>query len=316
VPVSGLEIGGPDEGTVDQSSVFTAAVSPADATQPITYTWSPPPTSGQNSARATYTWTTPGEVTVTLKVENIGGSRTASHHITVVPGPVRLEGVKIDALKECFTDEPCMVTAQVIPTNATQPISLTWLPAPPGTQGKSVAYVWSTPGNKTITVTAVNGFSTAIGVFTLTIKTKIMLPTLLRHWPLLPGIPVMDGISPLEPRRHDYAVTWSPRLDAKDYVLEEATNCAFMDGERIYTGTVPYYRVFDSPPSSYYYRVKGRNQYSEGQWSKPEWVDVQWELDENTWLYQANGPLMSGVQYYGDSDPLTTEYPGHGLFLH
>ncbi len=85
VPVAGLSINGPTVGFTNTLTLFTAAVSPVSATTPITYTWSSPPYSGQNSSTAAYRWDTPGAYTLSLWVQNCGGvgSITATHHITI-----------------------------------------------------------------------------------------------------------------------------------------------------------------------------------------------------------------------------------------
>jgi formylglycine-generating enzyme required for sulfatase activity len=49
---------------------FQAVTMPTTATLPITYTWMPPPVSGQGTTEAVYRWTTPGTYTVTLTVAN------------------------------------------------------------------------------------------------------------------------------------------------------------------------------------------------------------------------------------------------------
>jgi len=66
------------------SYTFNAVITPTNATQPITYTWSPDHLiSGQGTARATYQWDTAGVYNITLEAENCGGTFTATHTITI-----------------------------------------------------------------------------------------------------------------------------------------------------------------------------------------------------------------------------------------
>lgn len=77
-PLTGAAIDEPLDVTgtlyVDTPYTFTAVITPAEATEPITYTWSPTPTNGQNQASAAYQWTDPGTYTITLTAGNCGGA--------------------------------------------------------------------------------------------------------------------------------------------------------------------------------------------------------------------------------------------------
>ena len=74
---------GPTSGYTDTLYPFSAVVTPTDTTTPITYTWSPPPDSGQGSATVNYTWGIAGSQVITLTAENCGGTRTAMHAIEI-----------------------------------------------------------------------------------------------------------------------------------------------------------------------------------------------------------------------------------------
>jgi hypothetical protein len=73
-PLSGVSIAGPTEGFVGFPLPFAATILPANATTPITYTWSPPPDSGQGTPEAVYSWLTPNTYAVGVDAENCGGS--------------------------------------------------------------------------------------------------------------------------------------------------------------------------------------------------------------------------------------------------
>jgi PKD repeat protein len=84
-PVTGVSISGPTNGVTDTTYAFTTAVSPPAATQPITYTWSPVPDSGQTTGTASFSWAITGTQTVSVTVSNCDGAGTAgdSHSIAV-----------------------------------------------------------------------------------------------------------------------------------------------------------------------------------------------------------------------------------------
>ncbi len=82
-PLLGVSINGPTGGYTDTQYSFTAALDPANATEPVTYTWSPPPLSGQSTPSAAYQWATTGTRTISLTVENCGGVFDDAHTITI-----------------------------------------------------------------------------------------------------------------------------------------------------------------------------------------------------------------------------------------
>ena len=91
VALTSVSISGPTEGIVGKYYVFTATVSPITATIPITYTWSPKPDEGQGMDTAVYRWTTPGDKTITVMVENIlDAAPLATHDIAIVDYKVYL----------------------------------------------------------------------------------------------------------------------------------------------------------------------------------------------------------------------------------
>ncbi len=71
--VVGAQIDGPERGTVGTDALYTATVLPVQASQPISFTWSPEPKSGQGTATATYQWRSAGERILAVSAENCGG---------------------------------------------------------------------------------------------------------------------------------------------------------------------------------------------------------------------------------------------------
>lgn len=83
-PITGVTINGPTEADVDSEVTLTAAVEPADATPPISYTWSGHGlVGGQATASATYRWSEAGAYQVIVSASNCGGSESDSHSVEV-----------------------------------------------------------------------------------------------------------------------------------------------------------------------------------------------------------------------------------------
>jgi parallel beta-helix repeat protein len=86
-PLSGVGIDGPRRGETETLHTFTAVITPAGATPPLSYRWSPEPFTGQDTEQTSYEWATPGAYTITLRASNCGGVVSATHLITVeTPG--------------------------------------------------------------------------------------------------------------------------------------------------------------------------------------------------------------------------------------
>lgn len=95
VPPTDVIIAGPTAGVVQEAYVFTATVSPATTTLPITYVWkatgqSPVMHTGGLSDAATLTWATSGVQFITVTVMNAAGTIIGTHatsiHIPVQAG--------------------------------------------------------------------------------------------------------------------------------------------------------------------------------------------------------------------------------------
>lgn len=82
VAVTEVNIEGPEIGAISTTYAFTASISPATVSLPITYTWSPEPNSGQGASVATYRWDTGGIKTINVEVQYGGDLFTDDHAIT------------------------------------------------------------------------------------------------------------------------------------------------------------------------------------------------------------------------------------------
>ncbi|RLC55927.1 MAG: hypothetical protein DRI80_16995 [Chloroflexota bacterium] len=85
-PLNEVAVNGPSTGYVGTLYTFTAVITPTEASEPITYTWSPQPEDGQGTESADYRWDTPGIYTITLSAENCGGPVSETHTVTVEAG--------------------------------------------------------------------------------------------------------------------------------------------------------------------------------------------------------------------------------------
>jgi hypothetical protein len=128
-----------------------------------------------------------------------------------------------------------------------------------------------------------------------------LLPVLVRTWPLIPQTPTLQPIS--NPGGvGDYAVGWSAAARAKTYVLEEGTGSDFVDAETYVTEetSLPFEGY---GASRLFYRVKARNPSGESGWSNSQQVDILWEAEPNDSAGEADGPIVSGLTYFGTFPP-------------
>jgi predicted outer membrane repeat protein len=180
--VTGAAIDGPLVGTVGTTYTFTATVTPADASPPVAYTWSPQPDSGQGTAVVQYTWPSGGPKTIDVVVSGVCGSDTADHTISLCQP---LLGVSIDGPPVGLVDSTYSFVASITPVDASLPVAYTWSPEPDSGQGSAnVQYTWATTGTKTVSVSASNcgGAWIADDEHLISIRTgmRIYLPLVVR----------------------------------------------------------------------------------------------------------------------------------------
>ncbi len=88
-PVTNVTLNGPETGQTNTDYTFNAILAPLNATQPISYTWSPEPKNGQGTANALYNFPSAGEQFIFLGVENCGSFaaqlRTLKLRTTIEP---------------------------------------------------------------------------------------------------------------------------------------------------------------------------------------------------------------------------------------
>jgi pimeloyl-ACP methyl ester carboxylesterase len=185
MPPSDVAVSGPTTGAVSIAYAFTATVSPITATLPITYLWeaigqTPVTNTGSLTSTATFNWIESGPKTITVTATNIGGTITGTQAMTinVPPTSVAISGPTTGIPQTGYT-----FTATVSPISATVPITYLWEATgqSPVTNTSNltntIAFTWTTPGPKAITVTATNAAGAVSGSYTITIQPCYTLTT-------------------------------------------------------------------------------------------------------------------------------------------
>jgi len=177
---SQVPISGPATGAVNAMYTFGAAVSPSIATQPINYTWEATdqtpvvnPGLGLNDT-VSFDWSTPGAKTITVTASNAVGMATDTHEITIYIPP---SGVEVTGPTEGAIDTIYSFDAAVSTSTTSQPLSYIWEATGQSSVTHSGAdlddtasFSWSTPGTKTITVTASNPGGTVAATHSIDVK--------------------------------------------------------------------------------------------------------------------------------------------------
>ncbi len=196
VPPDSVTVSGPAAGLVGTGYTFTATVSPAETTQPVTYVWQTTVGRVANSSYVTHTgglsdtvtfaWDTPATRVITVTATNAGGAAVGTHVIVVSATP--LTGVDISGPATGFFNTYYAFTAGAGPITATQPITYVWQTGgqPPvirtGGLSNTVTFAWGITGTHTITVVAGNiAGATVTATHTITVvqvPTIVVSPTL------------------------------------------------------------------------------------------------------------------------------------------
>jgi len=181
IGVSSVTISGATVGIAGVPCPFTATVSPISTSLPISYTWDATEqtlvthTAGLSDT-VSFAWATTGPKTITATATNEGGSVTATLAVNII---ALVEGVSISGRTSGVVNVSYPFTATVTPLSATTPITYTWQATgqTPVTHtaglSDTVAFTWTSPGAKTIIVTATN----AAGMVTNTHIISITAPT-------------------------------------------------------------------------------------------------------------------------------------------
>lgn len=146
--VSSLETG--------ESGTFTASVN-ADATQPVTYSWSFGDGTSGTGMTVSHSWSSPGTYDVTVTANNGRASDSETCSVTVQPPPAPAEIISINASETRFeVCEPVTVDFDANVQGDT-PLTYEWDFGDGSTgSGEEVSHTYSEPGTYTVTLTASN----------------------------------------------------------------------------------------------------------------------------------------------------------------
>jgi hypothetical protein len=180
VPPTDVSIAGRQKGVIQVDYFFMAQVVPVTTTVPITYVWEATDLSPQTHSyrgvmdTASFNWKSAGTKTITVTAANVGGVVSDTHTITVnvPPGSVEIDGAALGNI-----DVPHAFTATVSPPTTTLPITYTWqaegqseMVTSIGAVAHTAWFTWSTPGPKSITVTAANVGGVVTGTHVIAIN--------------------------------------------------------------------------------------------------------------------------------------------------
>jgi hypothetical protein len=149
VAVASATVAGPEVLPTGAVGVYTATVAPANATAPITFTWS----DGQSGPAASYSWPAVGLQTVVVTATNCGGAALVTGSLDVEVTCVDLLSVTVSGPGALLVGEIGAYTATLAPSNASWPVDLLWSN---GLTGTGAVYSWTAPGDYTLVVTGTN----------------------------------------------------------------------------------------------------------------------------------------------------------------
>ncbi len=156
----------------------------------------------------------------------------------------------------------------------------------PGTLEPGRHYYWY------VVATDSHGASTEGEIWHFTTEAEaggpVYLPLVMRRYPPLPDVPVLNAISNPE-GDGNYTVSWGEAYLADEYVLQEDDNQGFSSPTERYSGSGLSWDASGKAPGTYYYRVKAIN------WWSGKQLDSSWS---NTRSVTVRPP---GVHYEGDS---------------
>ena len=132
----------------------------------------------------------------------------------------------------------------------------------------------------TTVVTATSQLSPTVQDFAADMTTvmyhRIIFPFVAKRWPPVPYAPTLNPIDNADGDEY-YTVTWLPAELADTYLLEEDDNASFSSPTIVYEGPNTSWSVPSpgKPSGTFYYRVRGRNEWGLGYYSNVQSVTVK-----------------------------------------
>ena len=180
VGVESISLSGSLTGTMGSVYTFTAAVTPPDASLPVTYTFqasdqAPAQVVGGTQASITYTWNAAGVGQILVSAENLAGLVTATHTITITDLPI--DGLVATNDGPTRLGSPTTLSASI---QSGSGVSYVWDFGDGETaSGAIVTHAYLAPGTYTAKVIAGN----TAGVVESTTQVRVYIPMYL---PLVP----------------------------------------------------------------------------------------------------------------------------------
>jgi hypothetical protein len=133
-------------------------------------------------------------------------------------------------------------------------------------------------------------------------------------------------VVPEESRTGDYSIRWGPGFLTDYYELEEATREDFGDAVQVYSGPLLALDIEGKADGTYYYRVRGVNQYNVGPWLEgdnpvavispeaPTVVSVPPE--SSTGAYRITWTPSEGAEWYELQEDTSNAFPNPKTLYH
>jgi len=277
VPIAELTV---DNDSPTQIGKFTTLTATVAAGSNVTYTWRFG--DGEVATGAIVTHTYPSVDVYTAVVTASNGVNTVGDTTTVIITDMPI--TTLTAINDSPTSlgDPTTLTASV--TGGSN-VTYTWaLGDGKIDSGAVVTHIYPALGTYRAVVTAANNSEVITATTSVRILSFVYLPLIVKQWPPLPYQPTLYAISNPD-GDGNYTVNWTeqPSRRAGTYTLQEATNIAFTKGTRdVCVTTQQSCDISNRPPGTYYYRVRGHNEWGAGPWSNIQGVTVVPPTPTNT----------------------------------
>jgi hypothetical protein len=150
-PLTSINITGTTYLEIGELGTYTATIMPDDASAPVSLDWS----NAASTPVTTYSWDMPGMYTVEITGTNCDGTAvvTDTMQVEVWAPCIPLTGAEISGPSSLIVGETGVYTVTFSPPDASEPIEILWSN---GITDTPTAYMWNSPGIRTIDVTAAN----------------------------------------------------------------------------------------------------------------------------------------------------------------
>ena len=165
IPLTGVEIAGPEQLIAGETGIYTATILPEDATAPVFLSWS----NGQTTPEAGFTWDWSGSYTVVITATNCDSGSVVTDTLDVTVTDLPISGLLAANDSPTMLGETTTLTASV---ESGTSVVYTWdLGDETSAEGAVVEHVYPAGGDYTAVVTATNSLGSEVATTTVTIDT-------------------------------------------------------------------------------------------------------------------------------------------------